>query len=245
MGSVKYCFHVAALASAVLAACGGAPSKGASPAVEGVASGREGGPAAGDPGDAVQVEGLLGDIPREDVERVVQRKNDAIAACYQQALDVLEQIEGSVELVLTVAADGSVSEAYLRNGSLGSADAEACIVALAKRLAFPRPRGGSSASITYPLTLEEPYGHPAPADWSGAKAKGVADANAADVQRCLAGATGVQLTVYVKRGGAVASAGATSDAPQTAPAAACLAEAARKWAFPDPGGETAKAILQF
>jgi hypothetical protein len=243
-GSTFRFFFFAALASWCLAACGGASSKAVPAGGETGPAGDDGVPA-GDPGDAVQIEGLLGNIPQDDVERVLERKNDAIAECYQQALDVLEQIEGSVVLELDVGADGSVAKAYLRDGSLGSAGTEECIIALAKRLRFPKPSGGSHASISYPLTLEEPYGHPAPSDWSGPKAQAVADANAADVDRCLAGAKGVQLTVYVGRGGAVVSAGATSDTPEAAPAAACLAEAALKWAFPDPGGETAKATLEF
>jgi hypothetical protein len=240
MMRVKFCFVVAA---AALAGCGGDRAK-AAPVADPTTVG-SGEVAAADPGAAIQVEGLLGDIPREDVERVVKAKSDAIVACYQQALDVLEQIEGSIELVLTVGADGAVTEAYLRNGSLGSADAEECIAALAKRLVFPRPRGGARAEIVYPIALEEPYGHPAPAPLSGAQAKAVADANAADVARCLAGASGVQLTVYVGRGGAVLSTGATSDSAGTADAATCLAEAARAWAFPDPGGATAKATIGF
>jgi hypothetical protein len=55
----------------------------------------------------------------------------------------------------------------------------------------------------------------------------------------------VQLTVYVGRGGAVVSSGATADAFEKAGAAACLAEAARAWAFPDPGVKTAKATIGF
>jgi hypothetical protein len=243
-GSMCRRIFIAALAAWCLAACGGATSRTPSAGGEPGAPGDDGA-AAVDPGDGVQVEGLLGDIPQEDVERILGRKTDAIAECYQRALDVLEQIEGSVELVLDVGADGSVASAHLRNGSLGSAAAEGCIVALAKRLTFPKPRGGAHASISYPLTLEEPYGHPAPSDWSGAEARAVADANAADAERCLAGATGVQLTVYVGRGGAVVSAGATSDTPETAPAAECLAAAAKAWVFPDPGGKTAKATIGF
>ena len=245
MGAIDFRFAIiAALAAPCLAACGGASPEVASATGEGTPSGA-GRASADDPAEAMQVEGLLGDIPEEEVERVVQRKNDAIAACYQRALDVLEQIEGEVELVLDVAADGAVAQAHLRNGSLGSADAQACIVELAKRLTFPKPRGGTRASIVYPLILEDPYGHPAPSDWSGGKAREVADANAAAVAGCLAGAEGVQLTLYVGRGGVVVSAGATADAPEAAGAADCLAEAARTWVFPDPGGATAKATLVF
>jgi len=243
-GSTFLSVFIAAFAVSCLTACGGASSK-VVPAGEEPSVARDDAAPVGDPGDSVQIEGLLGDIPQDDVERVLARKNDAIAECYQEALDALEQIEGSVVLELDVGPDGSVAAAHLRSGSLGSAATEACIVALAKRLKFPKPSGGSHASISYPLTLEEPYGHPAPSALSGSEAKAVADANTADVERCLGGATGVQLTLYVGRGGAVVSSGATSDAFETAGAAACLAEAARAWTFPDPGGKTAKATIAF
>lgn len=243
MRSSKLWFGAAAIASLCAAGCGGAPAKTAAAGDEPAAP-IDGAPT-DDTADGVQVEGLLGSIPQDEVERVLAGKNDAVAVCYQEALDVLEEIEGSLVLELDVGADGGVAAAFLRDGSLGSAEAEECILAVARRLRFPKPRGGAHASISYPLTLEEPYGHPAPVDWSGDEGMAAVRANAADVERCLGGATGVQLTLYVGRGGAVVSAGATADGAETASAAACLAAAARAWTFPDPGKRPAKAILRF
>jgi hypothetical protein len=232
---------VAALAPWCFCACGG-PKQEAASGAEAVSA--EPAPAAAG-GAPLQVEGLLGDIPQHDVERAVQSRNDAIAACYQQALDVSEQIEGALEIAFDVAADGSVASAHLRNGTLGSLDAESCILGVARRIVFPAPRGGSRASVVYPLTLEKPYDDPAPAAVGGAQADAVVRAHAADVDRCLGGATGVQLTVYVGKGGRVISSGATSDALGTAEGAACLASAARAWSFPEPGPDGGKATIVF
>jgi len=234
-------FLAAALAQWVACGCGGAAREVVS---NEEASGAEPVPARESEGP-LQVEGLLGDIPQYDVERAVQKKNDAIAACYQEALDVSEQIEGSIEIAFDVGEDGSIASAHLRNGTLGSIAAETCILDLAKRLVFPAPRGGTRALVVYPLALEKPYDNPAPADWSGAKAGAVADEHGADVARCLGGRGGVQLTVYVGSRGEVISAGATSDELESAEAASCLAAAARAWKFPSPGPNNAKATLRF
>ncbi len=235
-------FLASALAACALAACGG-------PKPEAATGGDAATTAAPAPiaegGAPVQVEGLLGDIAQTDVERAVQRRNDAIAACYQEALDVSEQIEGSLEIAFEIGADGSVASAYLRNGTLGASEAEACILALAKRIAFPAPHGGTRAEVVYPLALEKPYENAAPAALGEAKARAVAEEHAADVARCVGGAGGVQLTVYVGRGGKVISAGATSDSLDAAAGAACLAEAARAWTFADPGPNGAKATIRF
>jgi hypothetical protein len=228
------------LAAAPLAACGGSKPEAATAADTAP-------PAPAPAADAapVQVEGLLGDIPANDVERAVQRKNDAIAACYQQALDVSEQIEGSLEIAFEVGADGSVTSAFLKNGTLGSSDAERCILSLAARIRFPAPHGGTRAEIVYPLALEKPYENAAPAPLGEAKARAVADEHAADVARCVGGGGGVQLTVYVGRGGKVIAAGATSDTLDGAQGASCLADAARGWTFADPGPKGAKATIRF
>jgi hypothetical protein len=234
-------FLVAALAPWALSACGGPKQEVASGAG---AVNAEPAPAA-DNGASVQIEGLLGTVPQDDVERAIQRRNDAIAACYQEALDVSEQIEGSLEIALEIAADGSVASAHSRNGTLGSLDAESCILDVARRIAFPAPRGGPRASVVYPLALEKPYDGPAPAELGGAEKDAVVRERAEDVERCLGGATGVQLTVYVGRDGRVISAGASSDALEAAQGASCLAAAARAWSFPAPGPNGAKGTIEF
>lgn len=231
----------AVLLPCALAACGGTKP---APAIPGDEARPETAPASGG-GAPVQIEGLLGAIAQDDAERAIRRRNDAIAACYQEALDVSEQIEGALEIAFDVGADGSVAGAHLRNGTLGSLAAESCILEVARGIVFPAPRGGSRAAIVYPLALEKPYDDPAPPELDGGAAAAVARERAAEVDGCLGGAAGVQLTVWIARDGAVLSAGATSDSPQAAAAAACLARAARSWSFPAPGPKGARATIRF
>jgi hypothetical protein len=112
------------------------------------------------------------------------------------------------------------------------------------RFEFPRP-GGGEVEITYPLTLEAPYDPPEPRSIGREVLDQVLEERSADVERCTAGRTGIELTFYVGPGGVVLSAGASTESADIAEAGHCLAEAARSWAFPDPGEDLAKAAVSF
>lgn len=193
---------------------------------------------------AIQMEGLLGTIPQHSVEKVMKRNEGKILECFAEAFEILEEIEGSLEIWMEVGAQGTVDEVYLRDGTLGAKVAEDCIVEVVSRFKFPEPSGGSHAEIIYPMEFEEPYGHPEPHNWGGAKSSEVLKEHSADLERCLGGKSGVKLTLYVYEGGKVVSAGATSETPEMYDAAQCLAQAAMAWIYPDPGERPAKAVLE-
>ncbi|MBW2277893.1 MAG: AgmX/PglI C-terminal domain-containing protein, partial [Deltaproteobacteria bacterium] len=200
---------------------------------------------ASDEGDLVAVEGILGGIPEHKVQRVMDDNEEAVLECYADALDNYDYLEGSLEMAITVDLDGSVYKAFLRGGSLGSQEAESCILGKIRRFQFPKP-GGGRAEVSHSISLYPPHDPPQVLDWSGDQINQVVEAQSADVERCLGGRTGVQLTVYVEVGGRVVSAGATGDDLGAYEAGSCLAKAAAAWVFPDPGKrQTAKASISF
>ena len=227
--------------------CGGSnPEKGTTPTEETSASeNRPTGVVEENPA-SVQMEGLLGTISQYDVERVVKRGYEKMFQCFQDPWDLLEEIEGSFELVMEVGADGSVSQVYLRDGDLGSRQAEACIVNKVAGFMFPAPEGGDTAMISYAMEIEEPYDHPEPHNWGGGKSREALAEHMDDLETCLKGETGVRLTLYIGRGGKVVSAGATSSSYEMYEAGLCLAKAAEAWIYSeDPGERPAKAVLEF
>jgi len=233
----------AVLTAALLAAGCGAAGPGETGASAGAETAvvEEPSPEAAEP---VQVDGLLGNISQHDVERTVQGKMNALAECYGEALDALDVIEGEIVLAMTVDLDGSVAEAYLRDGNLGSLAAERCMLGVVERLRFPKP-GGGRAEVSYPLVLDAPYDPPEPIAWGPGRTGAAIEEHMDDLERCLGGRTGVRLTLYVGPGGGVVSSGATAGSSEMYDAAECLAEAAAAWAFPDPGPDPAKAVIDF
>jgi hypothetical protein len=195
-------------------------------------------------GGGMAVEGVLGSIPEHRVEQVMARNMERLEECYGDALDSIDVIEGAFELVIVVDLDGSVYQTYMRDGNLGSLEAESCMLQQIMRFKFPEP-GGGRAEVSHQLQLEAPYDPPEPIDWSGSEIAEVVGQHRDDLERCLGGRTGVQLTVYVGTGGKVVSAGATASEYEMYEAAVCLARAAAAWVFADPGAQTAKASVSF
>lgn len=190
------------------------------------------------------IEGIHGTISRSDVESVFADRMVELHGCYSDAVEIFEDIEGTIEFFFTVDPAGAVSKAHVSRSDLGSLEAEKCMLGKLLRFRFPRPEGGS-ADVQYDLLLEAPYEHPAPLSWTNDDVRDLLENKKAVIEECLAGDEGVVLTVWVGPGGRVYATGASSETIEAYSSATCLAQQARTWAFPNPGREIAKASLEF
>ncbi|MDD5307528.1 MAG: AgmX/PglI C-terminal domain-containing protein [Deltaproteobacteria bacterium] len=229
--------EVAFVLAATAIGCGAPATPAAGPQMA-----RTGG--AGEESDGVSAEGLLGDISAEDVQRVIENNEEALAACYGKALEVEESIEGALRIRMEVSPSGRAESAFIEKSDLGSLEAEECILARVESFSYPRSRGGN-ARVSYPLVLTSPYTPPRPEVWPSSRLDAVAAGHDAEVRQCLAGATGVEITLWVGPGGRALSAGAAAFGLEAYEGAACVARAAMNWTYPDPGASPAKATLSF
>jgi hypothetical protein len=229
----------AALAGVLLLGCGGGPKASGTTA---------GGEPAAEPepaDDGAQVQGLLGGIPDHEAQAVFERGLPKLGECYGLALDVSDAIAGSVEFAVVVGEGGGVTSVFPRSSDLGSVEAEECMLDAVARFRFPKPRGGDRAELSWSMTVDPPGGRVPVVEWDGSRLAAVIEEHREEVDRCLAGAGGIRLTVYVGPGGRVLSAGASSDSLGAAAGARCLARAVGTWTLPDPGADTAKAVVPF
>ena len=191
------------------------------------------------------VEGLLGNVTQDEIERVFSNNQNAMMRCYQEVLEDVEEIEGELQFDLEVASDGSVQSAFISSSDLGAVSAESCMLSRVRGFHFNRVPGGI-AVLYYPLTLEAPYDPPDPQIWDNARVSDVLNEHAAEVEECLGGATGVKVTAYVGKGGMVLSAGASGADADTYDHAVCLARAAQSWVFQSPpSNDLVKVSLDF
>ena len=231
---------LAVLAGLLLLGCGGGGPKAADTAAdEGTRPEQE--PA----DDGAQVQGLLGNIPTHEVERVFERGLPKLSECYGLALDISDAISGSLEFAVVVRGDGEVGEVFLRSSDLGSVEAEECMVDAVARFRFPRPRGGDRAELTWSMAVDPPGGRAVVVTWDESRLAAAIEEHREEVDRCLAGAIGVRLTIYIGPGGRVLSAGGSSGGAESAAGVRCLARAAATWILLDPGRDTAKAVVPF
>ncbi len=193
--------------------------------------------------DGVEVVGLLGSVDQEEVERVFERNMKGLFACYESVVEDLEEIEGSLEIALQVDPSGAVVEANLPHSDLGSLEAERCILNKTSQFEFRRS-GCGIAYVNKELSFEAPY-DPEPLQWGRVQVAETIYEHAYDVERCLNGETGIDVVIYVGKGGVVWSSGAAAESFAKREAARCLATACRRWTFKDPGDDLAKVRLNF
>jgi hypothetical protein len=91
-----------------------------------------------------------GSIDSKDAAKVFRKFEGAMKMCYERALKKSPGIEGKVNLSVVVSEDGSVSRADARGVSLKSSQVSNCMEQLAKRMKFPKPKGGAAR-------LNKPY----------------------------------------------------------------------------------------
>jgi TonB family protein len=82
--------------------------------------------------------------------REVRSHMPDIRRCYETALAAKPGLSGRIVLKFTVAADGQVETPSLGESTLGSPQAESCVVELARSWRFPAPEGG-------PVEAEFPF----------------------------------------------------------------------------------------
>lgn len=192
-----------------------------------------------------QVQGLLGNVTQDEIERVFNDHRPRLMKCYEDAVYDLEEIEGTVRFEAEVPESGNVESVFISQSDVGSIETEGCMLDIIKGFRFHRAPGGV-AVIYYPMELVAPYDHPGFIDWSNGDVADVVDAHRSEVSNCLGGRAGVTVTAYIGKGGAVLSAGAAASSADAYGAAVCVARAVRGWRFPDPDSEKlAKLSLDF
>ncbi len=191
------------------------------------------------------VEGLLGNVTQDEIERVFGENGNAMMRCYASALEDIEEIEGEVRFEIEVVSDGSVRKAFISSSDLGSIDAESCMLNRVKGFHFNRAPGGP-AILYYPLILEAPYDPAEPKVWGNGDVRNVLEEHADEVDSCLKGNGGVHVTAYVGQGGMVLSAGASGNDMSAYECARCVATAMRRWVFrAPPANNLVKVQLDF
>lgn len=105
-------------------------------------------PTAPSPPSAAE-EGLL---PSE-IEAVLAPARQRFRECYEARLVFAPRLAGRVTLDVVVGPEGRVTEATVQESTLRDAEVEACLVRVARGLAFPRPGGGGEVVVRAPLAF--------------------------------------------------------------------------------------------
>jgi TonB family protein len=202
-------------------------------------------PPAPEPDHDLKVSGTLGSLTDEEIAAPFQARWEEIRGCYEDAHKKLWYLGGRVELRLRIATSGEPKQVYVSSSTMGSYEAERCLVQAAQKLRFAAPHGGPEAEFTYPIEFRA---RAATEEWDASRVSPGLARHRRDVAACRARApsglpAALTMTLYVAPGGKITSAGLSADAPLADAFATCLVEKTRAWRLDDPLGRIAKATV--
>lgn len=120
--------------------------------------------------------GVTGSYPPEIVRRIVRASLAPVRYCYEKGLVKNPALSGKVTVQFVIGLDGAVVSAQ-STSTLAEPDVESCVVAVFRRMAFPKPDAGL-VQVNYPL-LFRPGSAPTLAG------KTLEDATGAEVEKAL------------------------------------------------------------
>jgi TonB family protein len=94
-----------------------------------------------------------GSLDKDIIRRIIHRHVPAARRCYQSELKSDPSFATRVTLRFVIAASGNVSSAKLMKGS-GNASFDSCLEGVAKRMLFPKPKGGGVVVVNFPFVFQ-------------------------------------------------------------------------------------------
>ncbi len=92
----------------------------------------------------------MGELDQAVIKKVINGNLGRFKYCYERELGPSPSLKGKVVVKFTISPSGTVSKASIASSSLGSKNVEGCVLKVAKKLRFPKPKGGSVV-VSYPF----------------------------------------------------------------------------------------------
>lgn len=194
------------------------------------------------PEDAVQIEGLMGTISADLVERGIEPRMGRFLRCFQDRYGSLDVLGGRFVMAFRIHTDGRVRWVYPSDSTVGDRETERCLLQVASGIHFHAPRGGE-AEFSYPLSLDTADDVRPPLNWDEARVSSALSQGGSGLLsscRPAGSRAAYRVTAYIMPGGRVQAAGAATDDSEAVDSLDCVAQAVRGWSMPDPGSYPAK-----
>lgn len=221
---------------ALVVGCGGGESTAASGSSE--AAGTSGGERPREREDGAQITGLMGTIPRDEVEDALNPRLPRFMRCFEQRMGDVEYLSGNIRMAFRIHTDGTVAWVYPSESDIGDRQAEQCVLGLARSTRFPRPRGGE-AEFSWGFGFDAPDDVRPPLNWESDALGDRMDDVGSLARECNARGA-YRVTAYIEPGGRVLAAGGSAPSADAEAGLDCILERVRAWAMPDPGSYAAK-----
>jgi TonB family protein len=96
---------------------------------------------------------IQGSLSREEIGRVIRAHLNRFKYCYEKQLNANPNLSGKISVYFTIAPNGAVASASVRETSMNDRNVEECALTVMRSLKFPQPRGGGVVVVTYPFVF--------------------------------------------------------------------------------------------
>lgn len=97
--------------------------------------------------------------PREAIRRVAREHDAEVRHCHEIAAGSRPGLSGSLTVRITIAADGTVTQADTEADEVHAPELTSCMLAALRRWTFPVPVSGGSAAVSYPFVFRSHDAH--------------------------------------------------------------------------------------
>jgi len=94
---------------------------------------------------------VTGRLPPEIIQRIVRRTFPRFRLCYERALLKSPKLAEKITVRFVIDASGDVTSTNVQQSSGKDPELEECVGRAFASLKFPRPEGGGSVVVTYPI----------------------------------------------------------------------------------------------
>jgi TonB family protein len=196
------------------------------------------------------VTGTKGRLDAQEIQAGVAPHAAALNGCYQTELKQKKFLTGRMLVEVRVNKAGQVGAASVAESDLGDWAVERCVLGVARRMTFARPKGGDGEAV-FKVPLDFTSDQSALETWPEEKIAGAVTGKRAQLDACAGQSGGapaaVNVTLYVGNRGQVKAVGfASADGKPVADAwAECAARAVTTWTMADPMGKVVKASFRY
>jgi pSer/pThr/pTyr-binding forkhead associated (FHA) protein len=96
---------------------------------------------------------VVGGLDSDIIAGIIKRYLPQIQNCYEQQLVISPSLNGKVTVAFIIGPDGSVKNQSIAESSLNNQPTEKCMLDKIRDWKFPKPRGGGTVGVKYPLLL--------------------------------------------------------------------------------------------
>lgn len=99
---------------------------------------------------------VMGSLDRSQIQGTISKHLRSIQACYEKALKSNPSLYGKIVISFTIGPKGTVTSAKIVSATIADYQMQADVLAVIRRMKFPKPAGGGSITVSYPFIFRSP-----------------------------------------------------------------------------------------